>query len=160
SFEGVWSLLLRVGGGPVRTAPEASRVLGLARVAAYRSLGSVGRALSAKSGMDALRAVLSQPMPDGVEEDAWVASAIAVASAAWARAVAGAAPIEPNPHASHAHDYIRMVTGISEPKPEHVRALETYLVTVSDHGMNASTFAARVVASTGSDLVSSIVAAI
>jgi citrate synthase len=37
-------------------------------------------------------------------------------------------------------------------------ALEAYLVTVAEHGMNASTFAARVVASTGSDLVSSIVA--
>jgi citrate synthase len=40
------------------------------------------------------------------------------------------------------------------------RALSTYLVTVSDHGMNASTFAARVVASTGSDAVSAIVAGI
>src|SRR4030095_14725624 len=39
-------------------------------------------------------------------------------------------------------------------------ALESYLVTVSEHGMNASTFAARVVASTGSDLVSAVVAAI
>src|SRR5512141_2293495 len=37
--------------------------------------------------------------------------------------------------------------------------LEAYLVTVSDHGMNASTFTARVVTSTGSDLVSAIVAA-
>jgi citrate synthase len=39
-------------------------------------------------------------------------------------------------------------------------AMDTYFVTISDHGMNASTFAARVVASTGSDIVSSIVAAI
>ena len=40
------------------------------------------------------------------------------------------------------------------------RALDAYLVTVIDHGMNASTFTARVVASTGSDLVSAVVAAI
>jgi citrate synthase len=40
------------------------------------------------------------------------------------------------------------------------RALDAYLVTVSDHGMNASTFTARVVASTGSDLVSALVAAV
>ena len=39
-------------------------------------------------------------------------------------------------------------------------ALETYLVTVSDHGMNASTFTARVIASTGSDMVSAVVGAI
>jgi citrate synthase len=47
-----------------------------------------------------------------------------------------------------------------EPTAARVAALEAYLVTVTDHGMNASTFAARVVASTGSDLTSSIVAAI
>jgi citrate synthase len=41
-----------------------------------------------------------------------------------------------------------------------VAGLDAYLVTVIDHGMNASTFAARVVASTGSDIVSSIVAAV
>jgi citrate synthase len=39
-------------------------------------------------------------------------------------------------------------------------ALDAYLVTVSDHGMNASTFTARVVTSTGSDAVSAVVAAI
>ena len=47
-----------------------------------------------------------------------------------------------------------------DPEPARVHALDAYLCTVSDHGMNASTFAARVVASTGSDLVSAIVAAI
>ena len=40
------------------------------------------------------------------------------------------------------------------------RALDAYLVTVADHGMNASTFTARVVASTGSDPVSAVVAAL
>src|SRR5690606_15223426 len=53
----------------------------------------------------------------------------------------------------------RMVTGTT-PSPARARALDAYLVTVSDHGMNASTFAARVVASTGSDVVSAVVAAI
>ena len=46
------------------------------------------------------------------------------------------------------------------PTPATARALDAYLVTVIDHGMNASTFTARVVASTGSDLVSAVVAAI
>src|SRR4029434_3952059 len=40
------------------------------------------------------------------------------------------------------------------------RALDRYLVTVAEHGMNASTFTARVVTSTGSDLISAIVAAV
>ena len=44
--------------------------------------------------------------------------------------------------------------------PHAARALEQYLVTVIDHGMNASTFTARVVTSTASDLVSAIVAAV
>src|SRR5438876_5238298 len=46
------------------------------------------------------------------------------------------------------------------PDDERVRALETYLNTVVDHGLNASTFTARVIASTGSDLVSAVTGAI
>jgi citrate synthase len=46
------------------------------------------------------------------------------------------------------------------PDPEQVRGLETYLNTVVDHGLNASTFTARVITSTGSDLVSAVVGAI
>jgi citrate synthase len=52
-----------------------------------------------------------------------------------------------------------MLSGIVH-EPPRVRALEAYLSCVVDHGMNASTFTARVVASTGSDLVSAVVAAI
>jgi len=52
-----------------------------------------------------------------------------------------------------------MLTG-SEPDVERVRGLETYLNTVVDHGLNASTFTARVITSTGSDLVSAVVGAI
>jgi citrate synthase len=48
----------------------------------------------------------------------------------------------------------------TDPSPGRAQALDAYLVTVSDHGMNASTFAARVVASTASDMVSAVVAAV
>ena len=47
-----------------------------------------------------------------------------------------------------------------EPEPERVRALETYLNTVCDHGLNASTFAARVIVSTRSDVISAITGAV
>src|SRR5690606_18703774 len=47
-----------------------------------------------------------------------------------------------------------------EIEPAKIKALNTYLVTVSDHGMNASTFTARVIASTDSDIVSSVIGAI
>lgn len=46
------------------------------------------------------------------------------------------------------------------PHPERVRALTTYLNTVADHGLNASTFTARVIVATGSDMVSAVTGAI
>jgi len=67
--------------------------------------------------------------------------------------------VAPDPASGHAADVLRMVRG-ERVAPELAAALDAYLVTVSDHGMNASTFAARVVTSTGSDAVSAVVAAI
>src|SRR5262249_12061885 len=58
-----------------------------------------------------------------------------------------------------AADYLRMHLGTA-PTEARARALDAYLVTVMDHGMNASTFVARVIASTGSDLVSAAVGAV
>jgi citrate synthase len=58
-----------------------------------------------------------------------------------------------------AANYLYMLFG-DVPQPEQVRGLETYLNTVVDHGLNASTFTARVITSTGSDLVSAVVGAI
>jgi citrate synthase len=60
---------------------------------------------------------------------------------------------------SHAASFLWLLEGV-EPTAERVRALDTYLCTVVDHGLNASTFAARVVVSTGSDLVSAVTAAV
>ena len=71
----------------------------------------------------------------------------------------GEEPIEPDPELSHAEQYLHMITG-ERPNPEFVRALDTYLVTVIDHGMNASTFTARVITSTLSDMFSAITGAI
>lgn len=67
--------------------------------------------------------------------------------------------INPDNSLSHVENYLYMLHG-SLPKPEHVRALETYMILTMEHGMNASTFSARVTASTESDLVSAICAAI
>lgn len=54
---------------------------------------------------------------------------------------------------------LRLLTG-TMPTPMLIKALDTYLVTVSDHGLNASTFAARVVASTRAGLTSAVLAAL
>ena len=71
----------------------------------------------------------------------------------------GDAPIGPRADLGHASNFLYMLTG-RVPAPEQVRGLETYLNTVVDHGLNASTFTCRVIASTGSDLVSAIVGAV
>lgn len=79
--------------------------------------------------------------------------------AAYSRLAHGNEPIAARADLGHAANYLYMLDG-QEPDPERSRALETYLITVIDHGLNASTFTCRVICSTGSDLVSAIVGAI
>jgi citrate synthase len=67
--------------------------------------------------------------------------------------------VDPRDDLSHAANLLWMMEG-KEPEVERVHWLESYLVLLADHGLNASTFAARVIASTGSDLTSSVVGAI
>ena len=71
----------------------------------------------------------------------------------------GLEPLPPRRELGHAANYLYMMNG-KESSPEMVRALNTYLVLLADHGMNASTFTARVIASTESDLTSALVGAI
>jgi len=68
-------------------------------------------------------------------------------------------PIAPRAELSHAANYLYMLTG-EVPDAERVRGMETYLNTVVDHGLSASTFTARVITSTESDLVSAITGAL
>ena len=67
--------------------------------------------------------------------------------------------VEPRAELSHAANLLWMMDG-QEPAKERVHWLDQYLVLLADHGLNASTFTARVVASTGSDLTSCVVGAI
>jgi len=79
--------------------------------------------------------------------------------ATYARLLKGKEVLDPRADLRHAANYLYMLYG-DIPQPERVRGLETYLNTVVDHGLNASTFTARVITSTGSDLVSAVVGAI
>jgi citrate synthase len=108
--------------------------------------------------MDALRIAAGTISLDSSEATAIVAK-IPTIVAAYAKLIAGEEPIAPRADLSHAANYLYMLTG-NEPDAERERALETYLNTVVDHGLNASTFTCRVITSTGSDLVSAIVGAI
>src|SRR4029078_1957211 len=71
----------------------------------------------------------------------------------------GEEPIAARRDLGHAANFLYMLTG-SEPDVERARGRATYLKTAVDHGLNASTFTARVIVSTGSDLVSAVVGAI
>lgn len=75
------------------------------------------------------------------------------------RNLRGEAYISPHSTLDHVANYLYMLTG-EEPNPSHVRALNAYFVLTMEHGMNASTFAARVISSTESDMVSAISGAI
>jgi citrate synthase len=79
--------------------------------------------------------------------------------AAFSRLCGGTEPIAPRSELGHAANFLYMLSGTT-PEPALVRALETYLNTVIDHGLNASTFTCRVITSTGSDLVSAVVGAL
>jgi len=79
--------------------------------------------------------------------------------AAHTRFMAGQEPIAPRADLSLAGNFLYMVFG-KEPDAIAAKALDTYWVTVIDHGMNASTFAGRVIASTRSDMVSAVTGAI
>jgi citrate synthase len=115
--------------------------------------------------MDVLRSVVSvQGVEHKLEKPTIPLAIHATASfptilARFHRRVLGLAPVEPRADLGHSANYLYMLNG-KESSPEIVQALNTYLVLLADHGMNASTFTARVIASTDSDLASCLVGAI
>lgn len=159
TFEDVCALLWD-GALPGADDRERTRqALAEARVRAAGLLPYLGNALALPDGMDALRAAMGHLVSGTGQVNATLVGAAAVFAAAWVRTQMGQLPVAPDASLSLAADYLRMIHGT--PAAAALTAgLDAYLVTVSDHGLNASTFAARVVTSTGSDPVSAIVAAI
>ena len=157
SFEETAALLWGVPASAAKAGIAEGRVKAFGRLG---GLARLGDALDRDGGMDALRASVAHlSEDDGFASPAAVTGAVATFAAAWARKRRGEAPVAPDASLGHAADYLRMTTGRA-PDEARAQGLDTYLVTVADHGMNASTFAARVVASTGSDMISAVVAAI
>jgi citrate synthase len=161
SFEQVSALLWsgRMPDGPERERHRAA--LGRARTEAFALLPSLGGTLALRDGMDALRAALAHVSATGdLARDSLLATgAAAVFAAAWARTRIGKAPIAPDASATHAADYLHMMSDRA-PTAAETDAMDAYLCCVIDHGLNASTLAARVVASTGSDIISAVVAGV
>lgn len=88
-----------------------------------------------------------------------IVAQLPIIGVAYWRLLQGQEPVEPRTDLGQAANYLYMLTGETA-DPALVRGLETYLNTVIDHGLNASTFAARVIVATQSDLVSAVVGAI
>ncbi|HYP99031.1 MAG TPA: citrate synthase [Polyangiaceae bacterium] len=151
-FEMVAEHLLELGLGEPQS--QLREHLGRARVAAFARVPQLTHALRLPDPMDALLAATAQGSAGS--EALEVLGALPVYVAASARLRAGQSPIAPDATRFAARDFMSML-GLPE-NAARARALDTYWVTVSDHGLNASTFAARVVASTGSDVMPCIVA--
>lgn len=160
SFEDMAALMLDglMPGLPERG--ELALALGRARAELFTEVVAGARAPGPLSPLEAMRAWVAR-IPDG--EDVATAlrllAAPAIFTPALLRLGQGQAPIAPDPALPQSVDMLRMLSG-TLPTPAQAAALDTYLVTVSDHGLNASTFAARVVASTRAGLVSAVLAGI
>jgi citrate synthase len=105
--------------------------------------------------------------PDGWDEspDAQARKALRLIAktasliATYHRLRTGMEMVTPNPALPHAADFLWMLHG-TEPDPEDARVLDIMFILYADHTMNASTFTARIVASTLADMFSAITAAI
>jgi len=159
-FEGVAALLwdgFGPGGGD-----EAAVRFGLATARA-QAFAEVPKLLAASEGLnpvEALRVGLgmladSEPMPHHY----LVCGAMPVFLAALLRAAEGKSAVAPDRSLGTAQDLLRMIRG-KRADAAFEKGLDTYLATVADHGFNASTFTARVVASTRAGLISSVLAAL
>ena len=118
------------------------------------------------SPMDALRTAVSAwgasarltwpPTPEQAREVTAVAPS---ALAAFARLRQGLEPVDPDPDLELAAGFLYQLTG-ELPDEASARALDAYFIVGAEHGFNASTFTARVITSTRSDLASAISGAI
>ena len=173
TFEEVWFLVRE---GRLPDAGELSRFR--AEIAAYRRVPDAllpvveQVAGSTASPLAKLRAVLSvsgdvlglRPLVDidSAEhrlQTLRVAAVVPSILAALHRIEAGMTPVEPDPALGHTASYLHQTIG-SVPTPVAARAVEQYMILTIDHGFNASTFTARVVASTGADVADAVCAAL
>ena len=137
NFEDVVALLWDAAGicvaAPVAAVPLPTATLALLRDAARRNV----------LPMDALRMATGTLVADDDRSAAQLLlGGVPTIVAGYSRLMRGTEPLQPLPELGIAANYLYMNTG-AEPHAELVRALNVYLTTVADHGLNASTFAAR-----------------
>jgi citrate synthase len=164
SFEDVWRLVLDgslPGDAESGEFSNAVRLLrqipdGLARL--LPAIADKGNPLEVlRTAISLLGAELSWQPTHDIDLDTLRSQAMQLGSvvptllAAAFRLRSGLDPVSPREDLGHASNYLWMLNG-KEPDPAHARAIEQYMILTVDHGFNASTFAARVIVSTGADL--------
>ncbi|MCC2653706.1 MAG: citrate synthase/methylcitrate synthase [Microvirga sp.] len=138
-------------------ASDPKGFLSEARQRAYAHLAPLSARLAGLTPVEGMRLLLAS-LPDAERDHpALAVGAAGVAAAMAVRGAQGLAPVAPDSLLSHAADTLRMMRDAPVSDSE-AKGLDTYLVTVIDHGLNASTFTARVVASTQAGILSSVVA--
>lgn len=159
TFESVAAYLWDVEAAQAERVLQRGRELGEQNI---EFLKTVPRDLSLMDQVRTVMSTLATPyvLAHSNEEQAMLlAGAIPVVTAAAYRMTNGHSPVSPDPALSHVANYLYMISG-KKPTDTATRALETYLITTMEHGMNASTFAARVTVSSESDLPSGLVSAL
>jgi citrate synthase len=162
SFEGVTARLWNGATGQALSEADVRKSLGAARERAFARLPDLLPATRGMSIVDGFRAaVAGLRAENGLDHEATIVGAFPVIAGALVQRAKGSEkgsePVAPNPNVSHSADTLAMLLG-RRPAPREVAALDAYFVTVCDHGMNASTFTTRVVASTQADLFSAVTA--
>jgi citrate synthase len=158
SFEGVTARLWSAATGQPVGEAEVRAALGAARQRAFARLADLLGTTGGLSIVDGFRAAIAGLRAEpGLPHEATIVGALPVIAGALVRRTKGSDPVAPDPTFSHAADMLSMLLS-RRPSPREVKALDSYFVTVCDHGMNASTFATRVVASTQADLFASVTA--
>jgi citrate synthase len=155
-YEGTVALLWEgfAGEGLTRAGMEAT--LGLARQAAFARLESWLPVAAARPLEAGVRLSLAMLPDDSTAAD--IAATLAVGVPALLRYAAGQSPLAPDASLPVAADLLRMLHGVA-PDPTSARALDTYFTVMADSGMSASSFAARVVASTRASLACAVLGA-
>ena len=158
SFEGVTARLWNGATGQSLSEANVRVSLGAARERAFARLAELLPATRGLSIVDGFRAAIAGLRAEsGLDHEATIVGAFPVIAGALVQRAKGNDPLAPDPNISHAADTLKMLLG-RKPDPREVAALDAYFVTVCDHGMNASTFTTRVVASTQADLFAAVTA--
>jgi len=141
-------------------AAAIGKGLGAARARLFGKLCTRDARLVGLPATDAVRSLLTR-IEDGddLETALELLAAPAVFTPAVVRLKRGLEPVAPDPTSTHAADLLHMLCG-ARPGAEQVAALDRYLLVACDHGLNASTFTARVIASTRAGLASAVIGAL